>query len=182
LVAFAARYGDVVAFHAMSLAAAAEKIAAVRALSSVQERPSPPRFWINLNILVGETDHAAYHHLRELEQAIRRLLEFRSCSSGGSGIRSIREDRFADLALAEDQWEDGVLYLGLTALSRSTPTLVGSPSTIADAVLAYHDLGIGVVTLGSHVTSSRDAELRQETLRLIRQTVTVRDAAADRAA
>jgi hypothetical protein len=87
-----------------------------------------------------------------------------------------------DLALAEDQWEDGVLYLGLSALSRSSPALVGSPSTIADAVLAYHDLGIGVVTLGSHVTSSRDAELRRETLRLIRQTVTVRDAAADRAA
>jgi hypothetical protein len=38
------------------------------------------------------------------------------------------------------------------------------------------------VTLGSHVTNSRDAELRRETLRLIRQTVTVRDAAADRAA
>jgi hypothetical protein len=45
-------------------------------------------------------------------------------------------------------------------------------------VLVYHDLGIGVVTLGSHVTSKRDAELRAETLRLIKQAVAVRDAAA----
>jgi alkanesulfonate monooxygenase SsuD/methylene tetrahydromethanopterin reductase-like flavin-dependent oxidoreductase (luciferase family) len=36
-----------------------------------------PTFWINLNMLVGETDDAARQHLRELEQAIRRLREFR---------------------------------------------------------------------------------------------------------
>jgi hypothetical protein len=70
-----------------------------------------------------------------------------------------------------------VLYLGLTRLARATPTLVGAPSTIADAVLAYYDLGIGVVTLGSHVTSTRDAELRAETLWLINQAVAGRDAA-----
>jgi hypothetical protein len=45
-------------------------------------------------------------------------------------------------------------------------------------VLAYHDLGIGVITLGGHVTGKRDAELRAETLRLIKQSVAVRDAAA----
>ena len=45
-------------------------------------------------------------------------------------------------------------------------------------MLAYHDLGIDAVTLGSHVTSQRDAELRAETLRLIKQAVRVRDAAA----
>ncbi len=123
---------------------------------------------------------AARRHLRDLEQAIRRLQEFRS--GRRSGIRSIREDRFADHDPAAGQWEDGVLYLGLTALSRATPALVGSPSAIADAVLASRDLGIGVVTLGSHVTSERDAELRRETLRLIRQAVSVRDAAAGRAA
>jgi hypothetical protein len=57
-----------------------------------------------------------------------------------------------------------------------------SYSNATDAVLAYHELGIGVVTLGSHVTSTRDAELRAETLRLIKQAVAGRDAAtsADR--
>ncbi len=34
------------------------------------------------------------------------------------------------------------------------------------------------VTLGCHVTSQRDAELRRETLRLIKQAVAGRDAAA----
>jgi alkanesulfonate monooxygenase SsuD/methylene tetrahydromethanopterin reductase-like flavin-dependent oxidoreductase (luciferase family) len=84
-VALAARYGDVVAFHAMSLAAAAEKIAAVRALSSAQERPSPPPVLDQPDMLAGETDDAAYRHLRELEQAIRRLLEFRSSGSAVPG-------------------------------------------------------------------------------------------------
>ena len=175
-VELAGRHADVLAFHGISRAEAAAKIAQARQAAAGRDLG----FWINLNMVVGETDDQARRHVRDLEQAIRRLQEFRSGHRGG--IRSIREDRFADLGPAEDHWEDGVLYLGLTALSRATPALVGAPSTIADAVLAYRDLGIRVVTLGSHVTSERDAELRRETLRLIRQSVTVRDATAGRAA
>ena len=134
-----------------------------------------PSFWINLNMILGETDEAARRHVRELEAAIRRLLEFRA---GESALRSIREDRFAERDITEGQWADDVLYLGLTALSRATPALVGSPSTIADTVLRYHAVGIGIVTLGTHVTGAAAAELRRETLRLIKQAVSLRDAAS----
>jgi alkanesulfonate monooxygenase len=170
----AARFADVLAFHGTSRAKAAENIVQARAATAAAGRD--PGFWINLNMLAGETDEQARQHLRDLEQSIRRLQDFRS-RGDHAPVRSIREDRFADLALAGPAWEDDALYLGLTALARATPTLVGSPATIADAVLAYHDLGIGVVTLGSHVASQRDAELRQETLRLIRQAVADRDTA-----
>jgi len=174
----------VLAFHGTSRAEAAAKISQARAATAAKGRN--PGFWINLNMLVGETDGHARQHLRELEESIRRLQEFRS-SGERPAVRSIREDRFADLGTAKPgdtsrAWQDDVLYLGLTVLSRATPTLVGSPATIADAVLAYHDLGIGVVTLGSHVTSERDAELRRETLRLIKQAVADRDTAARHAA
>jgi alkanesulfonate monooxygenase len=179
-VTLAARYGDVVAFHGASRAKAAEKIAQAKQAAAAAGRSQPPGFWVNLNMLTGETDEAARQHLHDLEASIRHLQEHRSAGPG-SGIRSIREDRFADVD-SVTLWEDGVLYLGLTKLSRATPTLVGAPATIADAVLAYHDLGIGVVTLGSHVTSEHDAGLRAETLRLIKQAVAVRDAAAARAA
>ncbi len=178
-IELAARFADVLAFHGISRAKAAEKISQARAATAAAGRN--PGFWINLNMLVGETDEQARLHLRDLEQSIRRLQEFRSAGEGPA-VRSIREDRFADTSLASTSWEDDVLYLGLTVLSRATPTLVGSPATIADAVLAYHDLGVGIVTLGSHVTSQRDSELRQETLRLIKQAVAGRDTAARHAA
>jgi alkanesulfonate monooxygenase SsuD/methylene tetrahydromethanopterin reductase-like flavin-dependent oxidoreductase (luciferase family) len=126
-------------------------------------------------MLVGETDDQARRHLRELEQAVHTLREFRAGID--QPARSIREDRFADRTTGEQVWYDDVLYLGLTKLSRSNPVLVGSPETIADAVLAYHELGFTVVSLGSHVTNERDAELRRETLRLIKQGVMLRDAA-----
>jgi alkanesulfonate monooxygenase len=176
-VELAARFGDVLAFHGVSRADAVEKIAKARAAAAAVGRK--PGFWVNLNVLAGETDKQAREHLRELEASVRRLQEFRS---GGARplVRSIREERFADAVTpgsADGDWADDVLYLGLTRLSRATPVLVGAPSTIADAVLAYHDLGVGVVTIGSHVTSARDAELRAETLRLIKQAVAVRDAA-----
>jgi alkanesulfonate monooxygenase len=178
-VALAVRFGDLLAFHGASRLKAAEKIAEARPAAAAAGRN--PGFWVNLNMLAGETDDQARGHLRELESSIRRLQEFRS---GGekARLRSIREKRFADAGLADDAWADEILYLGLARLSRATPTLVGAPSSIADAVLAYHDLGTGVVTLGSHATSERDAELRAETLRLINQAVAVRDAAAPRAA
>lgn len=185
-VELAARFGDVLAFHGLSRAAAAEKISQAKTAAASFGRD--PGFWVNLNLLVGETDERAREHLHDLEAAIRRLQEFRA---GGARprVRSIREERFADVAGSggsggsggsagpASDWADDVLYLGLTRLSRATPTLVGAPSTIADAVLAYHDLGIGVVTLGSHVTGARDAELRAETLRLIKRAVAVRSAA-----
>jgi alkanesulfonate monooxygenase len=166
------RHADVLAFHGVTVAEAAEKVAQVKGVAG----DARPAFWINLNMILGETDDAARRHVREIEDAIRRLLEFRA--GGDPGLRSIREDRFAERDVTAGQWADDVLYLGLTALSRATPALVGSPSTIADAVLGYHALGIGIVTLGTHVTNPRDAELRRETLRLIKQAVSLRDAAA----
>jgi alkanesulfonate monooxygenase len=178
-VELAVRHADVLAFHGASLAKSAAKIAEARAAAAAAGRSQALGFWVNLNLLVGETHEAARQHLRDLEQAVRRLQEFRS-GGPGPGVRSIREDRFADVDPAA-LWEDEVLYLGLTRLSRATPTLVGAPSAIADAVLAYHELGIGVVTLGSHVTGKRDAELRAETLRLIKQAVAGRDAATSEA-
>jgi len=176
-VELAARFGDVLAFHGVSRASAAEKIGRAKAAAALHGRQ--PGFWVNLNMLAGETDSQARGHLRDLEGSVRRLQGSRS-GDDRPRVRSIREERFADVAgsgSAADVWVDDVLYLGLTRLSRSTPVLVGAPSTIADAVLAYHDLGVGVVTLGSHVTSARDAELRAETLRLVKQAVAVRDAA-----
>jgi alkanesulfonate monooxygenase len=174
-VELAVRFGDVLAFHGVSLATAAEKIGQAKAAAASCGRQ--PGCWVNLNMLAGETDSQARAHLHDLEASVRRLQEFRS---GGARprVRSIREERFADaIGSSEDAWADDALYFGLTRLSRSTPVLVGAPSTIADAVLGYHDLGVGVVTLGSHVTSARDAELRAETLRLIKQAVAARPAA-----
>jgi alkanesulfonate monooxygenase len=165
------RYADVLAFHGVTVSAAAANVAKAK-LAAGDRNPS---FWINLNMILGETDEAARRHLSELEAAIRRLLEFRA---GGAALRSIREDRFSERDLTQGQWADDVLYLGLTALSHATPALVGSPSTIADRVLAYHAAGIEIVTLGTHVTSPGDAELRSETLRLIKQAVSLRDAGA----
>jgi alkanesulfonate monooxygenase len=165
-----ARYADVLAFHGVTVAEAAGCVEKAKLVAGDRN----PSFWINLNMIVGETDEAARRHVAEIEVAIRRLLQFRT----PGGLRSIREERFSEREAAEGQWADGVLYLGLTALSRATPALVGSPSTIADTVLAYYEAGIGIVTLGTHVTNERDAELRSETLRLIKQAVSLRDTAA----
>ena len=161
-VALGARYADILAYAGLPIAAAAESVATARAAAPGRELG----FWMNLNMLAGETDDRAREHLTELERAVGTLLEFRA--GGSSAVRSIREDRFADVTDAEN-WQDDVLYFGLTKRSRSAPVLVGSPQTIADAVLRYHDLGFTVVSLGSHVTNERDADLRSETLRLIKQ-------------
>jgi alkanesulfonate monooxygenase len=169
-VELGARHADVLAFHGVTVPEAAANVEKAKLVAGDRN----PSFWINLNMIVGETDEAARRHVAELEAAIRRLLAFRT----PGGLRSIREERFAERDVVEGQWGDDVLYLGLTALSRATPALVGSPSTIADTVLAYYEAGIEIVTLGTHVTNGRDAELRSETLRLIKQAVSLRDAAA----
>jgi alkanesulfonate monooxygenase SsuD/methylene tetrahydromethanopterin reductase-like flavin-dependent oxidoreductase (luciferase family) len=160
VIELAARFAGVLALHGTSRAKAAEGISQARAATAAAGRN--PGLWINRNLLAGETGEQVRQHLRDLEQSIRRLQEFRP---GGerAAVRSIREDRFADVSLAGTWREDDVLYLGRTVASRAARTLVGSPATIADAVLAYHDL-------------------RQETLRLIKQAVAGRGTGARRAA
>jgi alkanesulfonate monooxygenase len=52
------RYADVLAFHGVTVAEAAEKVAAVRRVAG----DAKPSFWINLNMILGETDEAARRH------------------------------------------------------------------------------------------------------------------------
>ncbi|MGC0363863.1 alkanesulfonate monooxygenase [Rhodococcus sp. 27YEA15] len=169
----AARYGDVIAFHGRSLAETSESIRVARQRADHYQRSVG--FWVNLNFQAGETDGAAWDHVHELEQAIEHLKTYRA-EGGSSVIPSIREERARQHAEADNTVVDSALYLGLSRVGGATPTLVGSPSTIADAVLAYHDLGVGIVTLGGYAATPAAAELRSETLRLIRQAAAAREA------
>lgn len=169
-----ARYADVLATQGSSLAETAAWIE--RASAAAARHGRTLGYWVNLNLLVGETDDAAWEHARDLERAIERLRDYRA---GGAGepVASIRAERTARYGEVADDVVDSALYLGFVRRGGSLPTLVGSPSTIADAVLAYYDLGVGIVTLGGHVTNPRDAELRAETLRLAHRGAISRDLA-----
>lgn len=170
-----ARYADVVAAHGQSLGAAADWVERCAAAAASYGREL--RYWLNLNLLVGETDARAWEHAQALHDAIGRLRRFRGLQVAAP-VASIRDARTADLTAAAPDVAvvDGALYHGFVA-GGAVPTLVGSPSTIADAVLAYYDLGVEIVTLGGHVTNPRDAELRAETLRLAHQGAAARDLA-----
>lgn len=171
----AARYGDVVAFHGKSLADTAESIRHTRERAQHYDRSVG--FWVNLNFQVGATEGEAWDHVHALERAIERLKAYRS-RSGSGAVPSILTERSQQHADAGNEIIDSALYLGLSRVGGATPTLVGSPSTIADAVLAYHELGVGIVTLGGYAATPEKVELRSETLRLIRQAAAARDNSA----
>lgn len=168
----AARYGDVIAFHGKSLGETAESIEFARARAAEHDRTVG--FWVNLNFQVGETDDAAWDHVHRLERAIEHLQAYRA-NSARTDLPSILDERQQQYAEAENTVIDTALYLGLSRIGGATPTLVGSPSTIADAVLAYHELGVGIVTLGGYAGTREQAELRRETVRLIHQAAAARE-------
>lgn len=55
------------------------------------------------------------------------------------------------------------------------PALIKSPSTVADTLVAYRDLGLNVVRLGGFAATPHERELRSETLRLIRHAAAALD-------
>ncbi|MDH2416289.1 LLM class flavin-dependent oxidoreductase [Nocardioides sp. CER19] len=167
-----ARYADVLATHAGSLAEVAEWIDGASARAAGHDRRL--RYWVNANFLVGETDEAAWAHARDLEQAVD-VLQAHRARTPGEPVESIRHERTARFGDVTDPVVDTCLHLGFVRRGGALPTLVGSPSTVADAVLAYYDLGVEIVTLGGLVTNPRDAELRAETLRLAHQGALSRD-------
>ncbi|MFF0145189.1 alkanesulfonate monooxygenase [Amycolatopsis sulphurea] len=182
-IEIAAKYCDVFALPAEPLAGTAEIVTKVRGAAAAHGRTL--RYWHNANHIVGRTDRDA----RALAESIAKGLEHASPGdlaldpAAAAGPESTSRKRLA-AAAAEGDWHDDALYTRLTRITggEHVPSFVGSPETIAESLLKYHDLGIEIFGCSSEVYTEEERELKLETIRLVRQAVAEREAASARSA
>ena len=177
-LAFCARHVDVYALTAEPLESTAELLARVRAAAAQEGRSL--RFWRDCNFIVAPTDEAAW---RKAEAITAEL------THAGSGQRVWEQGDKATLqpqsvaqqrvlaASSQGERVGKAMYTAISKLAAGTvaSSFVGSPETVADAVLDYYDLGIEIFSIGIAVVTDEDREMRKALIGCLRRGAAERD-------
>jgi alkanesulfonate monooxygenase len=162
----AARWADTFSLPATSIADTKEITDRVRALAAARGRTL--RYWHNANQIVAATDEKA----RDIAEGVVRELETRDdlLALDIAAPESVSRTKIYEQSLASD-WVDGSLFLGLARVTgvESVPAFVGSPQTVADAMLAHYENGVEIFGLDPTAYTQEELELKSELLRLLRE-------------
>lgn len=136
----AVQHTDLYALWAEPLADTAERIAKLRSIAAAAG-VAAPRVSLSVRLIIGPTEELAWKKAREIEAALKANFKsgaFPDRGQSGGGARQ--------LAVAErGEVHDRALFMGTsTAIGGGTDStsLVGTPDTVIEALLAYADIGV----------------------------------------
>jgi alkanesulfonate monooxygenase len=177
-----AKHADVYALWGEPLAETADQIASIGAWAETAGREQAPRISVSFRPILAATDELAWERAyRILEQtkaavdaappALQQFLK--------SSQKSVGSER---LLAASDKGDrhDRALF---TAISKATgapgnsTALVGSPETVAQALLDYYDIGVTTFLIRGHDPLEDAVDYGRELIPLVREEIRRRDAA-----
>jgi alkanesulfonate monooxygenase len=151
------KQADVFMLWGEPLAETAEQIATVRAAALAAGRAEPPRFSVSFRPILGATEELAWERAHSILDTIRG-------SGGGKGAfvssaalvggtdnapQSVASQRLL-AAAAKGELHDRALWTptaAATNASGNTTALVGTPETVAQAILDYVDIGVTTILI-----------------------------------
>lgn len=137
----AGKHADVFALWGESLAQTAETIAAVREQAARHARQV--RFSVSFRPILADTEQAAWARADNILGQARARLE-RAGPVIANKPQSVGAQRLLD-TVAQGERVDERLWTGIAGLvggGHNSTALVGTPEQVADALLAYHELGV----------------------------------------
>lgn len=177
---------DIYAVWGEPLDRTAEQIARVHAEAQAAGRQTPPRIHAAFRPIVAPTEELAW------EKAHRVLdrIEARKAAAGGQLSRrhpverpeNTGSQRLLEIA-AQGERYDTALW---TATAKATGgagnsnALVGTPEQVAEALLAYYDLGVRVISARGYDLLDDAVDFGRYVIPLVREEVAKRDAEAER--
>lgn len=173
----AGKHADVYALWGESLAQAGDLVRRVRAEAAQHGRTV--EFSISFRPIIASTEEAAWAKAERILQDTRA----RQVPQGYSRGTGPQQSEGAQRLLADAAKGDRVDERLWTAIARETggrsnsTSLVGTPEQVADALLAYYDLGISTFLIRGFDPLVDAIEYGRELLPLVREKVAARDAA-----
>jgi alkanesulfonate monooxygenase len=136
---------DVYALWGEPLAQTREQIAAIREGATAAGRETPPRVWVTFRPIIAPTEELAW------EKAHRVLDRLRATHAGGfaAAPQNAGSQRLL-AAAAAGELHDRALWTPVAAATNAqgaSTALVGTPETVAAAILDYVDLGADIVSI-----------------------------------
>ncbi|MFC1440707.1 LLM class flavin-dependent oxidoreductase [Streptacidiphilus sp. N1-10] len=187
------KHADVFALWGEPLAETAEQIASVRSAALAAGRTTPPRISVSFRPILGATEEAAW------ERAHGILDTIRSRGAAGSFVGSRRDilptgpgaqpqnagSQRLLAAAAKGELHDRALWTApaaATGAAGNSTALVGTPETVAQALLDYVDIGVTTLLIRGYDPLEDALDYGRELLPLVRAEVARRDRAAGAAA
>jgi alkanesulfonate monooxygenase len=186
-----AKHADTYAVFGEPLAETAEQIARIRAEAAAAGRETPPGISVSFRPILGATEELAWERAHRILEQTKANLQ----AASGAG------DQFADLikrfmpdgkassvgserlraAVAAGELHDRCLWTpiaGVTGAAGNSTALVGTPETVAQALLDYVDIGATTLLIRGFDPYDDAIDYGRELIPLVRQEVARRDAAA----
>ncbi|MFC5950489.1 LLM class flavin-dependent oxidoreductase [Pseudonocardia lutea] len=160
--------GDVFGLWGEPLAETAEQIAAVDAHADAVGR-ARPRIWVSFRPILAPTDAQAWRRAEDILGGIRNH-HVRNSTTGGPNPRNVGSQRLLAVAARGDR-HDRALWTApaaATDAAGASTALVGSPETVAAALLDYVDIGCDILSVRGYDPLRDARDLGREVLPLVR--------------
>lgn len=169
------RVADIFALWGEPLAETAEQIERVTAVARAAGRTDPLRFWVTFRPVVAETDALAWQKAERIAETFaaapttpQRLL-----------ATNVGSARLRDIAARAERHDDALFIPKATAGNGGASSLiVGSPETIADAIVRYVELGADIVSLPTLGVIGDAVDAGRHIIPLVREKLAAREARA----
>jgi alkanesulfonate monooxygenase len=169
---------DIFAVWGEPLASTAEQIARIHAESAAAGRSTPPRIHAAFRPIIAPTEELAWEKAhRVLDRIEERKAGGPSRWSNGGAPQNAGSQRLLAIAEQGDRF-DTALW---TATAKATGgagnsnALVGTPETVAQALLAYYDLGVRIISARGYDLLDDAVDFGRYVIPLVREGVAERD-------
>lgn len=131
------------------------------------------RFSVSTRPILGRTEEEAWDRARSILATIERNMGGKM----GSGPENVGSQRLLNAA-SEQEVYDSCLYMALATASGArgnSTALVGTPETVARAMLAYYDIGATSLLIRGYDPLPDAVEYGEELIPRVRELVAERD-------
>lgn len=179
------RQGDVFSFWGEPLADIRAQIERVHAIAAAAGRTDRPRIWVTFRPIIARTDEEAWRKAYDYAERIGRTYQaggFQKRFLGQGRPQNVGSQRALDFAARSDVY-DRALWTRTAAATNAggaSTALVGSPETVAAAILDYVDIGADLVSIRGYDTLADAQDYARYVLPLVRQEMAHREAAGTR--
>lgn len=177
---------DIFSFWGEPLGEIAAQIARVNGIAEAAGRADRPRFWVTFRPIIAPTEALAWE---KAERIAQRIGETHASSiarqrAAGAAPENVGSQRALDFAAAGDVY-DRALWTKTAAVTGgfgASTALVGTPETVAAAILDYIDLGASIVSIRGYDTLNDVIDYGRYVLPLVRAELAHRQSTGDRGA
>ncbi len=181
------RQADIFSFWGEPLSEIENQIARVNSIASQSGRAQGPRFWVTFRPIIAPTEELAWRKAEDYVRRIGQTFAQGSYFTSGEDRRNatpqnVGSQRALDFAAKSDVF-DRALWTKTAAAtngSGAATALVGTPETVAAAILDYIDLGASIVSIRGYDTLNDVIDYGRYVLPLVRQELAHRAAAGQR--